>query len=239
MAWLKVSLGAFFLRFFNHYTAQRYLIYIVMAVTVSLSTVYGAYTGASCGVLAGFIGSESICKAWLPYHYVGTIWSICNAIGDVALALIAINALKLTQMNRSTMFYATMILLLGTVGGIASIIRISLISGGNHGTIQGALAGLWTLLEMLIGCLATNFACLRPLLREIRDKFWPESASGDDASSDSGGVVEAKSGSGEQVARRGPDTLLLMSVSDKTQTSVTASRMTDDVDEASGGHSQP
>ncbi|KAF2152280.1 hypothetical protein K461DRAFT_278490 [Myriangium duriaei CBS 260.36] len=172
MALLKISLGAFFLRIFSIQKVQRHTIYAVVIVTILYSIVYGVITAATCGATSGFFGVATSCKVAAAYSGITTSWCIMNAVGDLIFSALSVDALSRAQMRPSTRFWAALVLLLGTVGGIASVVRISIIlHNAGSGDLQGVTSGLWTILETSIGITAANLACLRPLLRLARAKI--------------------------------------------------------------------
>ncbi|GAM88606.1 hypothetical protein ANO11243_066400 [Dothideomycetidae sp. 11243] len=188
MALLKVSLGAFFLRIFSVHRTQRLIIHVVVITTVVYSIVTGIFAASTCGSWSGFFASESSCKTSRPFTGITTSWSVLNAMGDMIFSLLSVDALRRAQMRFSTKCYASAVLVLGTAGGVASIIRICIITSHtkDRGNLQGITGGFWTLLEMCIGITAANLACLRPLLRlarqEMRSRWAPESYSMDSLS---------------------------------------------------------
>ncbi|GAM89240.1 hypothetical protein ANO11243_072770 [Dothideomycetidae sp. 11243] len=135
--------------------------------------VNGIYAAITCGAVAGVIGGRDQCLQFGAYSRLSLSWSVLNAAGDVLLAVLAVNALWSARMKRSTKLVASLILTLGTVGGIASIVRLYVIAHDNGlGNMQAGInIAKWTVVEMAAGICAASLACLRPLLSQLKSSI--------------------------------------------------------------------
>ena len=174
MVFLKVSLSAFFLRIFTVQRLQRYIIFTVGTITIVYSIVCIVVTGATvCGSTSGFsVTTDTRCPDGQFYEGISISWSVMNAVGDVVYSVLAVDAIRRIRMRPKTKACAIVIICFGSIGGVASIVRVAILTTiGRISESGGALSVTWTILEMSIGLMATNLACLRPLLRLLRRKF--------------------------------------------------------------------
>ncbi|GAM87677.1 hypothetical protein ANO11243_057040 [Dothideomycetidae sp. 11243] len=172
MIMIKVSISAFFFRIFSIHAAQRAIVWFLVGTSVASGLVYFLMSMVTCGLEASFIPS-TLCPAWHAYAMVSKVWSWDNAATDLCFSLLSIHALWDANMSRMTKFYATLILCLGTAGGVASIVRIVVLTKASSGTgsyAQGLRSGDWTQVETGMGIIAVCLATLRPLLRLLKDK---------------------------------------------------------------------
>ncbi|KAF2227234.1 hypothetical protein BDZ85DRAFT_299830 [Elsinoe ampelina] len=174
MVFLKISLGFFFRDIFKAHRAQRMLVWFIMITSTLWGIANCLFSVFSCGLLRGFLVNAPDCAVWHQYGKFSIAWSSYNAATDMILAIIAVHALWIANLHTRAQIYASIVLIFGTVGGVASIVRIAVITEASQGlqayTI-GLKSGYWTLLEAGIGITAANLACLRPLLRACRDKI--------------------------------------------------------------------
>lgn len=172
---LKLSLGAFFLRVFSILRFQRTIIYTVVGISTILTLVSFVLSAATCGASGGFFQSTSVssCNVGRVYSIITTIWSYVNAVGDFIFAALAVDAIRRAQMKMKTKIIAALVLVIGTSGGVASLIRVSIITkkASVIGPSHGLAAGKLTIVEIGVGMTAANLACLRPLLRKLQETF--------------------------------------------------------------------
>ncbi|KAF2158018.1 hypothetical protein K461DRAFT_290277 [Myriangium duriaei CBS 260.36] len=170
MMFAKISVGIFFFVFgVDHY--KRILIYAVIGFTMLYSIAYCFFTALSCAAVSTLIILDG-CKSLPAYSNFQTSVSVVNGVADLIFAIISMHALWTVQIPLRTKLFTSIVLLLGTIAGAASIARgvyvYQAITTG--GFMQGVHAGMWTALEMCIGITAPSLACLRPLLRKINGK---------------------------------------------------------------------
>ncbi|KAF4549942.1 Hypothetical protein D9617_19g102470 [Elsinoe fawcettii] len=174
MVLLKISLGLFFLDIFKAYLPQRLVVWFIMITSTLWGIAYCLFSVLSCGLLRGFFPTANDCAVWHQYADFSRAWSSYNAATDMIFAGISVHALWIANLRLRTKIYASALLVFGSIGGIASIIRIVVLSEAGQGAAVytiGLQSGYWTLVEAGIGITAANLACLRPLLRAFRDKL--------------------------------------------------------------------
>ncbi|KAF2155431.1 hypothetical protein K461DRAFT_311685 [Myriangium duriaei CBS 260.36] len=172
MVMLKFSLGFFFLRIFSIHLPQRIIVWFVVLSSLVLSLVYFFMSTFTCGLKSGFLGTQ--CAAWTAYAGISKAWSWYNASMDMVFSLLSVHALWDAKMTKMTKFWATLVLCLGTAGGVASFVRIIVLTTDSTSTgnpAQGLRSGDWTQVETGMGIIAACLACMRPLLRLLKEKF--------------------------------------------------------------------
>jgi len=164
MTLLKVSLGLFFLKIFtiSKTSVQRYIIHAIIYFSVAYGIVNVGFSLGTCGATTLF---GTACELKGVYSKITTSWSCINAITDFILAALTVQAIWTAHLPIPTKVTASAVLALGSMGGVASIVRIVLISRPNSGVSSGLAAAYWSLIEASIGIAAASFATLRPLFR--------------------------------------------------------------------------
>lgn len=171
MLTLKISLGIFFLKIFNRAGVwQRYIIHGIMWFSVAMGLVLFFLSIFTCGVLPGFGASTEGCPIAPAYNGLSIFWSSINATTDLMFSVLSVQALWNAQLPRVTKISACALLLFGTIGGIASVVRIVELFSPRSGVLQAIDAAYWTLLEAGVGITAASCATLRPLLRFVGDR---------------------------------------------------------------------
>lgn len=170
MLFCKLSVGIFFY-VFGVDTVKRAIIHTIIIVTLIISVVYCVFSAVSCAGLATLYISEN-CASIDAYMAVTLLTSTVNCIADVGLATLAMHAVWGMRISRRTRFLTSIILLLGTVAGAASLARGVFVyrAASSKGYNEALNAGVWTALEMGIGITAPSLACLRPLMRKFTAK---------------------------------------------------------------------
>jgi len=175
MTLLKASLGAFFLKIFTIQKSwQRYVIHSIIWFEIAYGIVNFALTVGTCGATS-FFGSA--CSLSEVYVKVNGSWSYINAITDFILAGLTVQAIWNACLPFPTKVTASVVLLLGSLGGVASIVRIVLITGPLSGVSKGLSAGYWSLIEASIGIAAASLATLRPLFRSCMERVHSKGSS--------------------------------------------------------------
>lgn len=161
---LKLSLCFYFLKIFviELFRVQRYIIIIVIAIYEVFSFVYFIFTCTSCGLLVVDPARRASCDQSQSYHILSFTWSVTNIVSDFVLGGLAANAVHNAHINLSAHISAYLILALGTLGGIASILRL-IFTAGTGLTLTKTT--IWAIVEAGCGILAASLATLRPLLR--------------------------------------------------------------------------
>ncbi|KAF2224689.1 hypothetical protein BDZ85DRAFT_82823 [Elsinoe ampelina] len=164
---LKISLGFFFLKIFSHKKMQRYSITALCILSTITGLAYFAFASFTCTALIIAPGSEVNCPIQPVSTGVFYAFSIVSIGSDYTFTLMAVYALWRAKLPLTTKLPACALLVMGTVGGIASTIRFSLLV--KPVTRENYLAsifdvGKWTIVEHSIGVIAANLAMTRPLL---------------------------------------------------------------------------
>ncbi|KAF2148137.1 hypothetical protein K461DRAFT_325058 [Myriangium duriaei CBS 260.36] len=172
-ALLLTGAVAWFLAIFRTQKLQQRVIYITISVTVLYSIINAVTSAATCGATTGLLGGSDKCSTYIFFRTVTVSWSALNAVGDLIMAVLALDALWWTKMKRNTKIVASLILILGTFGGVASFVRLYIISQSAvaGGQTTGIDVSIWTAVEIFAGITAANLAFLRPLLSEIKSKL--------------------------------------------------------------------
>lgn len=173
MTLVKLALGAWFYQIFRVHRLQRVTIIITVGATMVFGVTNTIASAVTCGPSAGLLGPIADCPIWPVYSGISLSWSVLNAIGDIIMAVLAVNALWSARMPLNTKIVASLILVLGTFGGVASVARLWIIAEnhGRPGGSSGIKIGMWTGIEPCAGIAAANFACLRPMLSLLKRQF--------------------------------------------------------------------
>ena len=161
MVWLKISLGFFFVKVFHVHEWARHSIRAMIMLSVAWGLTYLLMTIFSCGQFNEQT-KESSCGLQGAYTVVARSWSIFNAVTDMLLAALSVFTLWGAQMPRHQKVYVVGLLLFGTIGGVASIVRVVYIFRKYPDSIASASkyfqSAYWTLIEpgskMILSCLS-------------------------------------------------------------------------------------
>ena len=129
---LKLSLGFFLLRIFTIHKISRYIIYFVMVSCFIIGMINLGWTVAlPCQLWVQFFPGLPRCKiaGETNQQWFGILvaWAAWTAITDIILATMSIRAVMALHLPRHAKLSAVLLLALGTVGGLASIVRIGLL----------------------------------------------------------------------------------------------------------------
>ncbi|QDS73753.1 hypothetical protein FKW77_005031 [Venturia effusa] len=170
MLFLKLSLGAFFLRILVT-PLQRNTVYFMMVISSISNLMEGIWVIFLCGVPDGQAYLRILEKkcATVPTQ-AGIAYSqaAVNTVTDIGLALMPVWLLWSMQMKASTKISVGAILLLATGGCIASMVRIKYVglildpTFGFFRTVTPLM--MMCIIELGAGLLACSLATLRPLL---------------------------------------------------------------------------
>ncbi|PNS15650.1 hypothetical protein CAC42_4102 [Sphaceloma murrayae] len=164
---LKISLGFFFLKIFSHKRYQRWTIFALCILSTITGIAYFAFASFTCTVLKQAPGTELECPIQPVSNGVFYAFSVVSIASDYIFTIMAIYALWQAKLPITTKLPACILLVMGTVGGIASTIRFSLlVKPVTPETYLTQLfdVGKWTIVEHSIGVIAANLAMTRPLL---------------------------------------------------------------------------
>lgn len=167
---LKISLGLFFLRIIIQ-PWQRRLITVSLVVYTLYALSYFGVAAFGCGNPAKFFEHTiegkcvSIPNVTIPMSYVQTA---LNAAMDWLFVALPINTLWHLNMPRSTKFWASLLIVLGALGSVASLIRLTTVKGltpGHEFFRQSTSTAVWATIEPGLGIAAASFATLRPMFK--------------------------------------------------------------------------
>lgn len=167
---LKISLALFFLRIIIRPWERRVIIVSLVVYTV-FSLAYFGVAVLGCGNPAHFIQSlaagkcVSIQKLTIPMSYLQTS---LNAVMDWIFVILPIRTLWGLKMPTSTKCWASGLIMLGALGSIASLIRLTTVKGlspGREFFRDSAPTAIWATIEPGLGIAAASFATLRPMFR--------------------------------------------------------------------------
>lgn len=172
---LKASIGFLLLRIFTVHATSKYIIYATVSVAAFLGLLNIGYTLARpCQLWTQFFPGIAKCSAdfgqeaqWFATEIA---WAVWNAFSDLVLATLSIMAVVELQLPRKTKVSACLLLAFGTIGGLASIIRIGILIPQMPGTStlgESIDPSIWTVIEPGVGITAASLATLRPLVRRL------------------------------------------------------------------------
>jgi len=174
----KLSIGIFFLKLFTRasFKWQRHTIIFLMCVSTVFGFVYLVMTFATCGIMvqsqkttAMHTGSD-----WCPIQNafvdVSIAYSAMNIFTDVCFTLLAVLALWTAKLDRTTKLTASVLLAVGSVGCVASIMRIVIQTPLSDIRLAGVLLSLWSVIEAGMCITAASLITLRPLIQPVLEK---------------------------------------------------------------------
>jgi len=189
---LKISLGAFFLKIFVIPRQwQRPCIYAMVAVQCSYGVVYFVFNVATCATTfssAGYGFDATECAVQDAFLRISRSWSVINAATDLAFSALAIQALWTVKVPLPAKVSASGLLLLGTIGGIASVIRTVYLWSIETNFLASAY---WTVVEPGLGIVAASLITLRPLFQCLRERAGSRSRSRRDNTRDAISIPSA------------------------------------------------
>lgn len=168
MVFLKMSLGFFLLKIFTIDKPKRIIVIVVVCVCSVFSLVYFFWTLIGCAASATFYPTGEVCHSVTAYSHFTTFWNTLNASTDLLFALLATLAMWNVKLPLLAKISTGGLLVLGTLGGIASLIRLGLLlrqSNQSNQIVHSLQAGYWTIIEAGIGITVASLATLRPLFR--------------------------------------------------------------------------
>ncbi|KAF2225416.1 hypothetical protein BDZ85DRAFT_279104 [Elsinoe ampelina] len=171
---LKFSLGFFFLRIFSHKKIQRTIIYVTLGLHTLSGLTYFAFPVFTCVQLKALQGLTDSCALQSTSTAIFTIFSLMNILSDFIFTTMAVTALWKAKLPVPTKISACALVLIGCVGGVASIIRLAYVlqpTDPLRYTQQLFDLARWVIIELAAGILAANLAMIRPLLHDFLVRF--------------------------------------------------------------------
>lgn len=202
---LKISLGYFFLNIFSHMKIQKMMIWTVMAISTTVGVVYVAVGNLTCAQIKAIPGLETTCPTAVQTAatVLFVIFSIITIVGDFAFALMGIFALWGATMPLPTKLSACILLALGSIGGVASTVRLAVVLEPTNFakyTQQSFTLLRWVLIEIALGIIAANLAMVRILFQRVLARVGILSSAGETTKAG----VPATVGSGGRRTRNDP-----------------------------------
>ena len=164
MILVKISLGIFFLKIFLAHRSYQIFIYVLLALSTLSGIAYLIMNIATCGIASAF--SPESCSFGSAFQYVSVIWGFLNALTDLTFSVLSVLALRNANLKRGTKWLVSGLLVFGTIGGFASIVRV-LVTLGFTGTppeVRALQIGRWSNIEAGICITAASLVTLRPLV---------------------------------------------------------------------------
>ncbi|GAM89131.1 hypothetical protein ANO11243_071660 [Dothideomycetidae sp. 11243] len=173
---IKISLGFFFINIFSHRRGHRIAIYIMMVLSTVIGLAYLPIGNFTCAQFKEFPGMANNCPASLQRsaNVLFVMFSVINIVSDFALSGMACGALWVAKLPLPTKVSAGLLLCLGSVGGVASTIRLGiwLTPADDAKYTQETLALVrWILIELAFSVVAANLAMVRPLFQAMLVKL--------------------------------------------------------------------
>ncbi|PNS18130.1 Glycogenin-1 [Sphaceloma murrayae] len=171
---LKFSLGFFFLRILSHRKAYRYAVYVIFVFSTLTGLTYWALSTFTCAQIKDVQAIDGACAVQTATTDVFTTFSVVTITSDFVLAIMAVAALWRAKLPLPTKLVAGLLLALGTVGGVASTIRLVLIlqpTDPQDYLEQLFASGRWVVIEIATGIIAANLAMIRPILHKMLEKM--------------------------------------------------------------------
>ncbi|GAM85193.1 hypothetical protein ANO11243_031970 [Dothideomycetidae sp. 11243] len=176
MIGLKISLGAFLYKIFESKPAYRWII-VATSVILTAAAVAGIVVTIEmpCGFEPYFFAGLKECAfdhhtQSMAWSTVFRVWTILNTTSDGLYAVLSVIAIVSMQLEVREKFVAVFLCTMGTLGGVASIIRLCMlciIVPGYSEFGQTIIELQWSVVEPGLGITAASTATLRPLVREV------------------------------------------------------------------------
>ncbi|PSK42024.1 hypothetical protein B9Z65_3938 [Elsinoe australis] len=172
MTFIKISLGFFFYRIFVSHLKHRIVIVIAVTIPTLLGIIYFSIGVSTCAPSAYFFGLKN-CAIFPAYRNIGRVWGAQNVATDLIFPILSINLLWRSDMAKMTKVLALALLCIATFGCIASVIRLAYLAPATKLSLftKTVYSAVWTQLEVGVGIVGANIACLRPLGRLLLDNY--------------------------------------------------------------------
>lgn len=172
----RFGLGLYFLSIFHVYATWRKIIWFTIAICTVCGVLDIVWTIVyPCQLqMLFFVGlptcqGQSIRVSW---EVITAIWSFVTAMSDIIYAVLSVLALRKLQLPFKTMIQGALLCGVGSIGGLASLVRLVLLVANWPGA---SLLGqclhftIWSVIEPGLGLTAAALATLRPLVHHIRE----------------------------------------------------------------------
>lgn len=170
----KLSLGFYFIKILNIYRTFRILIWASTVVTALFSLLNFIWSAMlPCQIQMQFFDGLPACPATvtrLDWEIITLVWSMSNAITDIVYAVLSVLAVKRLQLPLRDKINGALLCGLGSIGGLASLIRFAqlLITWpGSSKLGEATMYSTWSIIEPGLGITAAAMATLRPLVKKL------------------------------------------------------------------------
>jgi len=185
VALLRISLGYFFLRII-HQPWQRRLIYGIMIFYSTFSFGYFWYAIFQCGVPTKehFWQAKTLAKCGPKARGLGLGYfhSAITAGADLIYVVLPLPLVLTSSLNRREKIGVIAILLVATLGCVASLVRIKwvpvLVDVSTDIFYNGFWLAIWSAIEPGLGIITSSVACLRPMMKEVIASIYTASTRG-------------------------------------------------------------
>ncbi|KAG8624803.1 hypothetical protein KVT40_007870 [Elsinoe batatas] len=164
----KASLGLFFLSLFAGTTKklQRHIVLASIIIPTIVGVIYLGMTLFSCTASVSLFFVDS-CDVQGTYTDISIIWTALNSASDILLSVFAVLALMRSKLPPFAKFSASALLVLGTTGGLASIMRLVSQITTQTDKLQGVVLARWSNTEAGLCITAASLVTLRPLFQRV------------------------------------------------------------------------
>lgn len=176
---LKISLGLFFYKIFESKPVYRWIIGTCTVLLTIIGITSVVVTVADrCGLEAFFFVDIKECagsRSGPVWSGVLEAWGLLNTISDFLYAVLSVIAIANIQLTLRRKASAIALCMLGTLGGVASVVRLGLLLSiipGYSTFGQTMIEVQRSAIEGGLGIAAASLATLRPLAHEL--KLWRE-----------------------------------------------------------------
>lgn len=169
-------------------------IWLIIGLTVALGVGYLPIGNFTCAQFKVYPGVADTCPAPLQSaaSTLFIMFSVVDIVGDFILTGLACGALWGSKLPLLTKISAGLLLCLGTLGGVASIVRLSIfLSPAIDAKYTQEMLDLvrWILIELGTGVVAANLAMIRPLFHAGLVRLGLITSTGTTVASRTGGVT--------------------------------------------------
>ncbi|KAF2156554.1 hypothetical protein K461DRAFT_288958 [Myriangium duriaei CBS 260.36] len=172
----KLSLGFFFLKIFVFRTGYIITIWLTIVLPTLLGVANIIYTGfAACNLESLFFIGLNNCngyaqsQGWLD---IAEAWTVVSTFTDILYAVLAVLAIVNMKMQRKNKITAAVLCALGSVGCVASCVRLAffVVDFPVYSVLgESMMETMWTLIEPGLGIIAACLATLRPLFKALAE----------------------------------------------------------------------
>jgi len=201
---VKISIGIFFLKLFSttSFKWQRWTISGLMIASTIIGLAYLIMTFATCAIMVQSQKTTAMHTGtdWCPiqdtFVSISITYSVFNIVTDFVWTGLAIVALVRAKMSTSTKVSASFLLILGSIGCIASIMRVVAQAPVTDIRLAGVVLAQWSNIEAGMCIIAGSLMTLRPLVQPAIEKARSTFSSMSSKSSRTGSDASSQKSSG-------------------------------------------